>query len=115
MEKHTLYMLNPWTEDDEQVYYYCPDCAVVEGFFFYAPKVKKEIDVVSIDFQRPRKAVVDCLGQENQECPVLVLNEDVLPPDYAKKSFSTGKPFIDDPKKICTFLSDLFNTIKPHR
>jgi len=45
------------------------------------------IDIVHVDFQRPRQEVVENLGIENQECPVLVLGRDVDPPENAKESF----------------------------
>ena len=72
------------------------------------------IDIVHVDFQRPRQEVVEKLGIENQECPVLVLGRDVESPENAKKSFSTGRYFIDDPVGICDFLGKTFGGIRPH-
>ncbi|GAB6146828.1 DUF3088 family protein [Desulfocicer niacini] len=114
MEKHTLFMLNPWMDADGQGPYYCPGCGVVEGFFAYSMEVKAAIDIVHVDFKRPRKEVVEKLGLENQECPVLVLGRDVEPPENAKKSFSTGRYFIDEPVGICNFLGKIFEGILPH-
>lgn len=114
MKKHTLYTLTPWTEKIDQGPYYCPDCAVVEGYLYYAPEVRDQINIISIEFERPREVLVDLLGQENQSSPVLVFSDVITPPEYAKKSLSTGRSFIDDPRMICEFLSSEFNTAKPH-
>nr|NJM01914.1 DUF3088 domain-containing protein [Desulfobacula sp.] len=91
MAKPMLFMLTPWVEGNGQGPFYCPDCALVEGFFAYTPAVRDRIQIISVDFQRPRKQVVDCLGMENQSCPVLVLEEGAKCPEGAKKSFSTGR------------------------
>ncbi len=114
MEKHILFMLNSWIEHDGQGPFYCPDCGVVEGFFAYSVEVKKAIEIIYIDFQRPRPQVIEKLGMENQGCPVLVLDQEFKPPENAKKSFSTGQYFIDDALGICDFLGELFDGVRPH-
>lgn len=113
MTKYTLYTLTPWMEGKNGPYY-CPGCAITEGFFVYSPEIKNEVEIISVDFQRPREKVVKCLGVENQECPVLVLNDNATRPEYAKKSLTTGKSFIDDPAQICTYLGKVFDCVKPH-
>ena len=60
MEKHTLFMLTPWMEEEAGPFY-CPDCGVVEGFFYYSPKVREVIDIVHVDFPRPRNQIVEML------------------------------------------------------
>ena len=114
MEKHRLYMLNPWQDADGQGPFYCPDCGVVEGFLAYSPQVRGLIEIITVDYQRPRPLVVEALGAENQGSPVLVLGEGCDRPETAKKSFSTGRYFIDDGLEICNFLGKLFNTPTPH-
>ena len=107
-------MLNTWTEDGGKGPYYCPDCGVVEGFFTYSPDVRKELEIISVDFQKPRQKVINALGDENQSCPVLVLDDGTKIPEGAKKSLTTGKSFIDDARLICDFLAETFNAVKPH-
>ncbi|MCG8620127.1 MAG: DUF3088 domain-containing protein [Desulfobacterales bacterium] len=113
MKTHTLFMLTPWTEDGDGPYY-CPDCGVVEGFFVYSPAARVDLDIIHVDFQRPRAAVVDALGEENQSCPVLVLAEGTPAPESAKKSMTTGRIFIDDPIAICNFLGGTYGGVLPH-
>jgi len=115
MKKITLYMLTPWMEGSNNGPFYCPDCAIVEGYFFYAPEAKDQIEIRPVEFSKPRKELIDILGQENQSSPVLIFSDEAPPPEYAKKSLSTGKSFIDDPKMICEYLSETYHTVKPHK
>ena len=114
MQKHTLFMLSPWHEDDGSGPYYCPDCGVVEGFLYYSPKIRAEIEVVTVDFARPRNAIVECLGLEHQDSPVLVLAKSTNPPADALQSMSTGTYFINDPLAICTYLATVYAGVLPH-
>ncbi len=114
MGKHTLFTLNPWFEEDGQGPYYCPDCGVIEGFLAFSPEVRNEIEVVSVDFPRPRNEIVKQLGLENQSCPVLVLDDGAQIPEETRQSLSTGKKFISNAIQICNFLGETYNGVKPH-
>ncbi len=114
MEKHKLFMLNPWFEEDGQGPYYCPDCGVVEGFLTYSPEIRNEIEIIDVDFPRPRDEIVSYLGLENQDSPVLVLSDDGRGFEGVRQSLSTGKKFINDAIQICNFLGATYNGVKPH-
>ena len=114
MGKHILFQLNPWLDNNGEGPFYCPDCGIVEGFLSYSPGVRERIDIRNIDFQRPRQEVIAALGQENQGCPVLVLDQTSQIPLAAKKSMTTGRSFLDDPKAICDFLVKEFKAVRPH-
>lgn len=114
MGKHKLFMLDPWTEEGGQGPYYCPDCGVVEGFLYYSPEIRDVIEVISVDFPRPRNEIVKHLGLENQDSPVLVLDDEGPIPEGARQSLSTGKRFLDDAIQICNFLGDTYKVVKPH-
>ncbi|MEN8190154.1 MAG: DUF3088 family protein [Thermodesulfobacteriota bacterium] len=114
MAKHKLFTLNPWIEDDDQGPYYCPACGVVEGFLVYSPEIREEIEIISVDFPRPRPLIVELLGQENQSSPVLVLDDETPMADGIQQSLSTGKKFINDEIAICNFLAATYNGVKPH-
>ncbi|MBU2629918.1 MAG: DUF3088 domain-containing protein, partial [Proteobacteria bacterium] len=86
MDKHVLFMLNPWVEENNQGPFYCPDCGVVEGFFAYSPEVRNNIEIIFVEYERPRQQVIDYLGKENQGCPVLVLDAGAMLVQGAKKS-----------------------------
>lgn len=63
---------------------------------------------------RPRPAVIELLGEENQSNPVLVLAEGTEIPSEAKISESTGRAFIHDEFQIANFLADEFWVARPH-
>lgn len=114
MEKYTLFMLNPWYEADGKGPYYCPDCGVIEGFLAYSPEIRNKIKIISVNFLKPRNEIVSHLGLENQDCPVLIFDDEALIPDGTQQSMSTGKNFINDSIEICNFLGETFNGVKPH-
>lgn len=107
-------MLNPWYDAPDQGPFYCPGCGVVEGFFTYNPEIREQMDIIHVDFQRPRPEIIEQLGEENQGSPVLVLPDDSVSFDGVKKSMTTGKSFIDDSQSICNFLAHTYNGILPH-
>ncbi|MDO9615024.1 MAG: DUF3088 family protein, partial [Bacteroidota bacterium] len=37
--------------------------------------LRNELEVTYVDFVRPRPAIVDLIGEENQGCPVLILED----------------------------------------
>lgn len=59
--------------DDKR--YFCPDCVMIEGLLSYYPRLNNELEVKYVNFARPRQVLVDLLGEENQSCPVLVLED----------------------------------------
>lgn len=79
--------------------FFCPDCATIEGILSYYPKLRSELEVVYLDFARPRKVVVDLIGEANQSLPVLVLEDG---------------SFINEPKDIMQHLTDNHQIGKSH-
>ena len=73
-----LFLLKPNFHDFNRIdgkLYFCPDCAIIEGLLSYYPRLRNELEVHYLDFARPRKVLVDLLGEANQSCPVLVLDD----------------------------------------
>jgi hypothetical protein len=76
MEK--LFLLKPDFHDfnrNSETKYFCPPCALIEGVLSFYPQLRKELEVTYVDFVRPRPAIVDLIGAENQGCPVLILED----------------------------------------
>lgn len=97
-----LFLLKPDFKDanrNPESTYFCPDCAVIEGILSYYPQLKQEMDVIRVDFQRPRPAIVQLIGEENQSCPVLVKEDG---------------SFINETKDIIRYLVDTYHIAKPH-
>ena len=55
--------------------YFCPDCVLLEGLVSYYPKLSNELEVKYVNFAKPRQVIVDLIGEANQSCPVLVLED----------------------------------------
>ncbi|MDP2337975.1 MAG: DUF3088 family protein [Bacteroidota bacterium] len=55
--------------------YFCPDCAMIEGLLSYYPRLTDELEVHYVNFARPRNELVNLIGEANQSCPVLVLED----------------------------------------
>lgn len=107
-------MLNPWFDNGGQGPFYCPDCGILEGFLAYNPDIRKQLEIIYVDYKRPRQKIIKYLGAENQESPVLVLEDSNQVLDGVKKSFSTGKTYIDNPILMCNYLGKRFKGVNLH-
>ena len=65
---------------------------------FY-PRLRNELEVHYVDFARPRPAIVDLIGEANQSCPVLVMED--------------GR-FINEPDDIIRYLTENYQIAQPH-
>ena len=74
-----LFLLNPNFHDSRltppEQPYYCPHCAMVEGILQYYPGLREKMEVIYVDFPRPRNAIIELIGEENQGCPVLLISK----------------------------------------
>ena len=77
MTKDRLFLLQHDFADPELGgrIFYCKDCMTVEGLLAAFPDLAKNIEVVTVPWPRPRAAVVDAIGEANQNLPSLVLHE----------------------------------------
>ena len=76
MEK--LFLIKPDFKDlnrGDEIKYFCPNCVTLEGLLSFYPRLRNELEVHYVDFVRPRPAIVDLIGEANQSCPVLVLDD----------------------------------------
>ncbi len=55
--------------------YFCPECTPIEGLLSYYPSLRDELEIIYVDYVRPRKMIVELLGEANQSCPVLVFDD----------------------------------------
>ncbi|RMF94933.1 MAG: DUF3088 domain-containing protein [Candidatus Schekmanbacteria bacterium] len=115
MARPILFLLKPGFFDGSEGPFFCPDCAMVEGFLAYMPQIGDEVEIRRIDFKKPRKEIVELLGEENQGCPVLILTNDAdNVSDEIKRSQTTGRSFIAGALEICRFLGKKFRFAIPH-
>jgi glutathione S-transferase len=100
MEK--LFLLKPDFKDinrSAENKYFCPSCTLIEGLLSFYPRLRNELEVHYVDFVRPRPEIVKLIGEANQSCPVLVLDD--------------GK-FINEPDEIVFYLVKNHGIAQPH-
>ena len=114
MGKHILFVLKPGFYDGDEGPFYCPHSVAIEGILKYLPEIEEKVDVRRIDFQRPRKEVIDLIGKENQGSPVLVLDTASEVPPGAQVYAKTGRAFMHGITEIGNFLSRTLGVMRPH-
>ena len=92
--------------------YFCPHTARIEGLLATFPEKAQNLDVIRVDFARPRAAVVARIGTENQSLPVLVLADDAAP-DLPAKSAGNER-FIAEQADILETLARRHGFPRPH-
>lgn len=104
--KDQLYLLNPNFYKGDVGPLYCGDCVSVEGFLSIFPQLRGMIDVHYLDFPRPRKPLVEILGDEHQGAPVLIISdEQTIVDGQLSISLARGRRFITDERDIRHYLS----------
>lgn len=61
--------------------WYCNDCATLEGALLCNPHWNDRIDVRRIGFLRPRREVIELVGEAHQGLPMLVMDAHNAPGD----------------------------------
>ncbi|MCX8474473.1 MAG: DUF3088 family protein [Sphingomonas sp.] len=52
--------------------FYCRDCITIEGLLAALPDRAAKLEVIRIPYPRPRAAVIEAIGEANQNLPALV-------------------------------------------
>jgi hypothetical protein len=102
--KDQLFLMKPGFKNAGLGPFYCGE-APVEGLLSFFPDLRDKVDVTYIEFPRPRKAIVDLVGENHQSIPVIVLADDADVPDDIEIRSASGRRFIDDQKLIRQYLS----------
>jgi hypothetical protein len=111
--KDTLYVLKP-SFDDGGTTYFCPFSAQVIGFLSYYPQVRETLNLIELDFAKPRKPLSDILDEQHQSAPMLVLAGDAVPvPDITIGDIN-GTKFVEKTKEILRYLAATRSVPMPH-
>jgi hypothetical protein len=102
--KDQLFLMKPGFTNAGMGPFYCADSVAVEGLLGFFPELREKVDVTYVEFPRPRAPIAGMLGDENQSIPVLVLADG----DGETAKIANGHRFIDDEKKIRSYLSAKF-------
>ena len=114
-----LFILKPGftdpNNDSEGIHYFCPHSALIEGLIKYYPQLEEKMEINRIDFKRPRPEVIKLLGEENQSCPVLIIdNNQDTETDTGYFSKYGNKLFVNEDDLILKYLADKFGIDAPH-
>ncbi len=111
--KDQLFVLRPGFTDKGTTYY-CPYSAQVMGFLAYYPQVKASLDLVELDFPKPRHPLVDLVGDKHQAAPMLVLGGE--PENVADVSVgeANGHRFVEKTIEILRYLAATRGVPSPH-
>lgn len=105
MAKDTLYLLPMGFDKDGQPRF-CPDCAMMEGYLAAYPQLREKLDIVRVDYARPRRPLVERLGEEHQNAPTLILAE--ASPDagpHGEIMSANALSFLTDARPITRWLA----------
>ena len=111
-----LFLLKPDFTVEGRGPYYCPSCATLEGVLAFYPRLRTELDVQQVAFERPRAAVVAELGAANQGLPVLIIgrNSPVSAVAGLDVKESQGKQFLQNPGDIGRYLARTYGIGEPN-
>ena len=85
------------------------------GLLEYYPELKQCLKIEYVEFSRPRPALVELLGDENQSCPVLVLKKNSKePPSGHQVRNANGHFFVEGPNEIAAYLAHVHGIGIPH-
>lgn len=113
MAKDTLYLL-PMGFDKEGQQRFCPDCAMMEGYLAANPHLRDVLEIIYVDYARPRPALVERLGEDHQNAPTLILVEpspDAGP--HGEIQSANGLSFLTDARPITRWLADRYGLAAP--
>jgi hypothetical protein len=113
MKKDKLFVLKP-NFTDKAGDYFCPYSAQVIGFLTYYPEVRDTIQLVELDFPKPRKPLVDLVGEQHQSAPMLVLAGDPASVPEVKISESNSHKFVEKTIEILRYLAATRGVPAPH-
>ena len=103
--KDHLFILKPGFHDGSKGPLFCGDAAPLEGMLGFYPQLRQQIDVSYIAAPRPRRELVELLGEDHQGTPVLVLAADAVVPAGLEVRRHGQRQFIDRPGDIGRYLS----------
>ncbi|WP_267552077.1 DUF3088 domain-containing protein [Rhizobium rhizogenes] len=113
MARDKLFLISPGFADPRHpgVSFVCPYCNSIEGLLAAFPNLASEIDVERVAFARPRRQVIDVVGEENQSLPLFILADN--PPDDASER--EGTRFVNSTDRILELLTERHGFPRLHK
>jgi hypothetical protein len=86
LSRDTLFIIKaPFEDRALDGTWFCTSCATMEGALLANPHWANRIDVKRSEFPRPRREIINLIGDENQSMPVLVISDGATPQADAKE------------------------------
>jgi len=112
--RDTLFVLRPGFDDGGTIYF-CPYSAQVIGFLTYYPGLRATLELVEIEFPKPRRELVDLVGEAHQAAPLLVLGgEPERPVANVHIGEANGRKFVEKTIEILRYLAVTRGVPLPH-
>ena len=111
--KDKLFVLRPGF-DDKGTTWFCPYSAQVIGFFAYYPQVKDTVELIEIDFPKPREPLAGLLGEHHQSAPMLVFASEPASVPDVKISEANSHKFVAKTIEILRYLAATSGVPAPH-
>jgi hypothetical protein len=99
---------------DKGTTWFCPYSAQVIGFLTYYPQVRATVELVELDFARPRQPLAGLLGDDHQAAPMLVLAGDPVRVPDVNISESNSHKFVESTIEILRYLAATRGVPAPH-
>ena len=113
-----LFLLNPSFTDNrlepKDQLYFCPFNAMLEGVLKYYPELKDELEIIYVNFERPRQPICELLGEEHQGTPLLIIENKDLDISTLNVKDYNGKSFIVGPSDIVNYFALAYKIPIPH-
>jgi Protein of unknown function (DUF3088) len=109
-----LFLLKPGFEVGDGKRYYCPHSAQVEGVLAFYPRLRLEMEITYLKFERPRQPIADLIGAENQSAPVLVVGDAAAIPKQLRPGNAKGRVFFAGEDAIAQYLALRYDIGWPH-
>jgi hypothetical protein len=108
-----LFVLRPSFVDGDQTYF-CPYSAQVIGFLAYYPEVARTVELIELDFAKPRRPLSELLGEDHQAAPMLVLGDAVVAVAGVDIAEVNGHVYVEKTLQILRYLAATRNVPLPH-
>src|SRR3954454_8152989 len=111
--KDTLFLFRPGF-DEKGTTYFCPFSAQVVSFLSYYPMIRETLDVIELDFAKPREPLATLLGPQHQAAPVLVLGDSRVDVPHVKLHEENGHWYVEKTIEILRYLAATRSVPGPH-
>ncbi len=108
-----LFVLRPGF-DDGGTTFFCPYSAQVIGFLTYYPQVKDSLEIIELEFGKPREPLASLLGETHQAAPMLVLAGTPTQVPKVTIAEANGHSYVEKTIEILRYLAATRSVPGPH-